>query len=231
MKSAVVTGASSGIGLEITKRLLKMDFFVYAVARDFSKSNLEHERLSKIICDLRDSKSLKNTFEDLNKKDKNIHLLISNAGAGLFGLHEELNLNKLEDMMLVNLVAPVLITRILLRQIKENKGYLINISSVTAKKSSPIAAAYSATKAGITQFGDSLFEEVRKSGAKVVNIHPDMTKTNFYNSLSIKENEDPESYLEPGLIADVVENILNLKSGIITDITIRPGKHKFARKK
>lgn len=231
MKSAVVTGVSSGIGFAITEKVLKLGYKVYGFSRQTPKSLIDNSNFQFVECDLRDTKVLRKKMDEVRKADQNIHILINNAGFGLIGLHEELDYTKLEEIIQVNLTAPILITRILLRQIKQNKGIIINISSITAKKSSPLASAYSAAKAGLTQFGESLFEEVRKSGAKVCNIHPDVTKTNFYKDLSIQENSDPDSYLLPETIADAVEHILNQKSSlVITDITIQPQKHKIERK-
>lgn len=230
MKSAIITGVSSGIGLTIAKKVLTLGYKVYGLSRTESIELKQNDNFQFLECDLRDSKQLRKKIDEIQKLDKNIHILVNNAGFGLIGLHEELDYLKLEEIIQVNLTAPILITRLLLRQIKQNQGTIINISSVTAKKSSPLACAYSAAKAGLTQFGKSLFDEVRKSGVKVCNIHPDVTKTNFYNNLSIKEDSDPDSYLLPESIADAVEMILTQKNTLaITDITLQPQKHKIEK--
>lgn len=231
MKSAIVTGASSGIGLAICEEILKMGHKVYGLSRTKPEKFHENSNFFFIACDLRDSKLLRKEIEEIQKKDKQIHILINNAGFGLIGLHEELDYLRLGEIIQVNLTAPILITRLLLRQIKTNKGIIINISSVTAKKSSPLASAYSAAKAGLTQFSQSLFDEVRKSGVKVCTIHPDITKTNFYNDLSIKENSDSDSFLLPETIAEAVKIILTQKNSIaVTDITLQPQKHMIEKK-
>ena len=231
MKSAIITGVSSGIGFAIAEKVLKLGYQVYGLSRKEPTVLKQNPNFQFIESDLRDAKYLRKKMDEIQKSDKNIHLLINNAGFGLIGLHEELDYLKLEEIIQVNLTAPILLTILLLRQIKSNQGTIINISSITAKKSSPLASAYSAAKAGLTQFGESLFEEVRKSGVKVCNIHPDVTKTNFYNDLSIKENSDPDSYLLPESIADTVEVILTQKNTLaITDITLQPQKHKIERK-
>ena len=231
MKSAIITGVSSGIGLTIAKKVLALGYKVYGLSRTESVELKQNDNFQFLECDLRDAKQLRKKIDEIQKLDKNIHLLVNNAGFGLIGLHEELDYLKLEEIIQVNLTAPILITRLLLRQIKQNQGTIINISSVTAKKSSPLASAYSAAKAGLTQFGESLFDEVRKSGVKVCNIHPDVTKTNFYKDLSIKEDPDPDSYLLPESIADAVEMILTQKNTLaITDITLQPQKHKIEKK-
>lgn len=232
MKSAVITGVSSGIGLAISEKVLSLGFTVFGLSRTEPSELRQNPNFHFIECDLRNTKLLRKKVEEILKSDKKISVLINNAGFSLIGLHEELAYSKLEELIQVNLTAPILLTRLMLRQIKVNQGTIINISSITAKKNSPLASAYSATKAGLTQFGESIFDEVRKSGVKVCNIHPDVTKTNFYNNLSIKENSDPNSYLLPETIADTVEILLNQKNNsVITDITIQPQKHLIERKK
>lgn len=231
MKSAIVTGTSSGIGFAIAKAILDLGYKVYGISRKDRKELADNHNYTFISCDLIDSKAIKQNIENILKEDKSISLLVNNAGIGLIGLHEELNYKKLEEMIQVNLTTPILITRLLLRELKKNQGTIINISSITAKKNSPLASAYSAAKAGLTQFGNSLFDEVRKSGVKVANIHPDVTKTNFYKDLSIKEDDDPDSYLNPEEIAECVAMILQQKNNLaITDITLQPQKHKIKRK-
>jgi short-subunit dehydrogenase len=229
-KIALVTGSSSGVGLEISKKLIQLDYFVFGISRtvsnDFDKeTNYEH-----IFLDLRNSKELEKVFLELSKRIDSVDLLILNAGVGLIGLHEELKIRSLEDMINLNLLAPILITRILLRKIKQSKGIIIFISSVTAKKNSPLASAYSATKAGLSQFGNSLFEEVRKSGVKIINISPDIIKTSFYKDLSIEEFPNEDSYLDVQVISETIEFILKMPNAVFTEIQIEPNKKRIQRK-
>lgn len=231
MKCAIVTGASSGIGLEIVKVLLRNHYKVYGLARDFSKTDLEHTNFVKEICDVKETCLLERKIKYIKSIESNIFLLVNNAGVGYYGPHEEINTKKLHTMIATNLEAPIILTHLLLRELKKNSGYIINISSVTAKKSSPIGCAYSATKAGLTHFSEGLFEETRKAGVKVVTIHPDMTKTNFYENANFKEGDLPESYITGECVANVVEMVLKQRDGtVLTDITIRPQKHMIAKK-
>ncbi|GAA0732392.1 hypothetical protein GCM10008906_01910 [Clostridium oceanicum] len=134
-------------------------------------------------------------------------------------------------MVRVNLEAPLIISQILLRDLKKNLGFIINISSITAKESSPHGCAYGSTKAALTHFSNSLFDENRKYGVKVISIHPDMTKSNFYRNADFKEGDIKESYINPKEIAKVLETILNQREGmVVTDITLRPQKHKIVKK-
>lgn len=229
MKIALVTGATSGIGHELTKKLLELNYEVYGLGRDFSKKNIENSNFHEIKCDLSKSDELEKTLYKLKKISFN--LIINSAGVGYFGLHEEININKIKNMISVNLQAPLIISQYFLRTLKKNKGIIINVSSITAKKESPLGAVYSATKTGLSQFGRNLFEEVRKYGVKVVNLHPDMTKTDFYKDTFFDCAEDKNSYIEAFDIAKILEFVLEQDDNIVlTDITIRPQKHIIKKK-
>ncbi len=231
MKTAIVTGASSGIGLEAAKKLVSLNYRVYGLARNFDKTRWRHELFERVICDVSDCQGLKNTVLEIVEKEGSIDLLLNNAGIGYFAPHEEIKPEQIEEMVKTNLLAPLLLTRLVLRELKRTKGYIINISSITALKPSIFGAAYAATKAGLRHFGSSLFEEVRKSGVKVITINPDIVKTGFYDHLNFKEHEDPESHIEPGCVADAIEWVLTRRDGtILSEITIRPQKHMLEKK-
>lgn len=230
MKAAVVTGASSGIGFEISRVLIQLGYKVYGIGRDFSKVVINEANFIKISCDMTKMHVLIEEIKKIRNKE-DVHIVVNNAGVGYFGPHEELNANKIHEMVTVNLEAPMLITQLMLRNLKKNLGFIINISSIEAKKSSIYGCVYGATKAGITDFSNSLFDEVRKYGVKVIAIHPDMTKTNFYRNANFKEGDIPESHITAKEVANAVKNVITQREGmVITDITIRPQKHLIGKK-
>lgn len=239
MKIALVTGATSGIGYEISKKLLTMNYKVYGLGRNFFKNGENSEEqifkndqnFIPVICDLTKLDELEKTLFSLKKI--NFDLIVNSAGISYFGLHEEMNISKIKNIIAVNLQAPLIISQYFLRTLKANKGMIINISSVTAKKESPLAATYSATKAGLSQFSKSLFEEVRKSDVKVITIHSDMAKTNFYENNTYFECDDDEnSYIKVEDISNTIEFILTQSKNIVfTDITLKPQRHKIKKKK
>ncbi|MDX1958175.1 MAG: SDR family oxidoreductase [Leptospiraceae bacterium] len=231
MKTAIVTGASSGIGLSIAKRLISLGYLVYGIGRNFSKT----KNLNQFIeceLDLSDPNLILQKSKILFDEIDSLDVLVHSAGIGKFGLHEELNPKELLKMIQTNFTAPVLLNQLLLRKLKKAKGIIFSISSITAKKNSALAAAYSGTKAGLTQFHESIFEESRKSGLRIVNIHPDITQTNFYEeNWFSEESSDPEAFLLPEDIADIVEFSLKQRTEIlIRDLTLSPQKHRIKKK-
>lgn len=230
MKRVLITGATSGIGLAISKKLLSMGHVVYGVGRDFSKVDIENNNFYPIVSDLVKYQNIEEMVKKL-KKEVEIDILINCAGIGYFGPHEEINPTKLHKMIALNLEAPLILTQLLLRDLKKREGVIINISSITATKSSTYGCAYSATKAGLVHFSKGLFDEVRKTGVQVISILPDITKTPFYDELNFREGEEEESYILPECVADAVENILSQRRGtVITEVIIQPQKHIIRRK-
>jgi NADP-dependent 3-hydroxy acid dehydrogenase YdfG len=134
-------------------------------------------------------------------------------------------------MVRTNLEVPMILTQQLMREIKNNEGYIINISSVTATKSNPHGCAYGATKAGLSNFSHSIFDEARKYGVSVVTIHPDMTKTALYRNADFCQAEEEDTYLLPEEVANAVDYVLSQRNGmVVTDITLQPQKHRIMKK-
>lgn len=253
-KTAIVTGASSGIGREISRVLVEMGYEVYGFGREFpeeeseqirnkqdpaemigtengtDKQNQENGMLHRIVCDLLDTQELERQIKEIRRENE-VSLLVNNAGVGYYGLHEELNTQKIQKLVRTNLEVPMILTNLLLRDLKKYRGTVINISSVTAQLSNPHGCAYGATKAGLSSFSRSLFEEVRKYGVRVVTIQPDMTKTDLYRNADFAQGEEEDSYLLPEEIAETVRDILQMRKGVVvTEITLRPQLHRIRRK-
>lgn len=227
--AAIVTGASSGIGLEISRTLCRLGYEVFGIGRNYDSAHVS-DRFHPIVCDILDTDKLCDTVKKIAARN-HISVLVNNAGTAYYGLHEELNARKIQQMVRTNLEAPMILTCQLLRTLKKNRGYIINISSVTANSSNPHGCAYGATKAGLSSFSRSLFDEARKYGVKVVTISPDMTQTNLYRNANFKESEDLESYLLPEEVAGTVEYVLSQREGlIVSDITLKPQLHRITRK-
>lgn len=230
MKKVVVTGASSGIGKEITARFLKLGYEVIGVSRNIKKEDFESEFFKPLQADLSNEASTVEICKNLSKE--NIFMLINCAGFGRFEPHEELSAKTITGMVFLNLTAPMLLTNALLRDLKKNSGYLININSIEALKSNKFAGVYSATKSGLKAFGDSLFEETRKSALSVTNINPDMTQSNFYSDLRFETTANEDEKLLASDIADAIEHILSMRKGaVVSEYTVRSLNFGITKKK
>lgn len=230
MEAAIVTGASGGIGLAIAKSLVENGYEVFGFGRNFEGKEISCEKWHPICCDLTDTSLVEQYVRDI-MKNYSLKVLVNNAGVGYYGLHEELNARKIQEMVRVNLEVPMVLSALTLRDLKKNSGYIINISSVTADKSNPHGCAYGATKAGLASFTDSLFDEARKYGVRTVLIKPDMTSTNLYRNADFEADMDEMCHLNPREVADAVEYALSVREGmVVSEITLKPQFHRIHRK-
>ncbi len=222
-KKALVTGASSGIGKAICKMLIEEGWEVYGIGRKFfydstPVSPLFHQTVLDLL-----SPDAENTVKEIIA-GHDFGLLVNNAGVGFYGLHEEISTASIRAMVRTNLEIPMILTQLMLRDLKANHGRIINISSVTAFESNPHGAAYGATKAGLRSFAVSLFDEARKYGVGVTTILPDMTKTELYRNTNFTvDSAEPLAFLEPNQVAGCVKYAINCPDNmVVTEMTIKP---------
>ena len=228
-KLALVTGASGGIGRAIAEKLSEMGYFVYGIGRDFKEEEGSCPFLP-VRLDLRDGKASEEFFWKLKSEGK-LSVLVHSAGVAYYGFHECLNAEKITEMVEVNFTIPLSITQYFLRDLKEEKGHVFFISSVTALHENGYGAAYGATKAGLLSFARSLFVENRKSGLKVHSILPDMTDSNLYRNADFTIGENRASYLLPSDVASAVETILRQREGVVLgEVHLRPQLFQVTRK-
>ncbi len=211
MLNAIVTGYSSGIGKAICEKLEQNNY-----------------NIIKLTSRLQDLNSLEKELKEVLKK-YDINLLVNCAGIGVFQPHEEISIGKIKELIDVNLTAPIVLSNLCLRSLKNTQGSIINIISIEATKHSKFSALYTATKSGLRDFGLCLFEEVRKSGVKVTSINPDITQTNFFDTLQFEPSQKEDTFLLPETIAQSVIEVINTNA-VITDLTIRPQKFEIKKK-
>lgn len=227
--TALVTGASHGIGLAVTKKLLSAGYEVYGIGRSFDDS-LESEAFHWLSFDLCDVKRLPAYLKENVPKD--IRVLVNCAGAAYYGMHETLSSEAIHEMVTVNVEVPLLLCNLYLPGMRVQGGSIVNISSVTAKLSNNThGCAYGATKAALTHFSDALFEETRKSGVRIITIHPDLTDTKLYRNADFRPGDETDTVLQPEEIADAVLYALKARDGmVVNDITLRPQRNHIIRK-
>lgn len=231
MKSAVVTGGSSGIGQAMAERLVELGYRVYSLARRHREGTAQGPVVG-IACDLTRRQELARAARTVLDAEPELEVLVNNAGLGRFAPHEEIPERDLVTMVELNLLAPMLLTRHLLRRLRANRGTVVNVCSVAGLGAAHRGAAYAATKAGLIQFGEGLFEECRKCGLRVVNLVPDIVATPFYDQLDFGAHEDESAYLTPECLADALETALTTRrQTVITRMTLRPQRRRIQPKK
>ena len=227
LKTAIVTGASSGIGLAIAKMLAEEGCKVYGIGRIFpDDSGFFEQRLS---LDLRDTDILLNKISGIKKVD----LLVNAAGSAYYGLAEFNTPDQIKEMCRTDLEAPMILTCSLLPRLKDSRGMVINIASVTSTRINTHGAAYGALKAGLRSFGRSLYEEVRKSGVRVITVCPDLTAgTKLYRNADFKPSEEDGCFLTPEDTAECVRDIINMREGaVVTEVEVRPQFNRIEKKR
>ena len=224
MAVAIVTGASSGIGAAICRMLLESQYEVFGLARYASGDRISHPAFTAARCDLGDVRALETCIEDLLGRTRSVDVLVNAAGVGYFGPHETIAPGKIAEMVQTDLLAPMVLTHLLLRSLKTSRGAVVNIASTAGLYPHRFGCAYGAAKAGLVQFGESLFDEVRKSGVRVCTVCPDMSAgTSFYTEASFEPAPDPECRIEPSCVAEAVRGFLQSREGTVqTRIVLRP---------
>ena len=192
----LITGASSGIGKDMAKYLSSMGHDLILVARRKDLMDKLKEELTTnvevIECDLSIEKNVYKLYE--NVKDKNIDVLINNAGFGLFGDFSKTDLDTELKMIDVNIKAPHILTKLFLKDfIKKDNGYILNVCSSAGFMAGPRLNTYYATKNYLTKLTMAINEELRqsKSNVYVGCLCPGPTSTEFnkvaHGTFSIKE--------------------------------------------
>ncbi len=188
---ALVTGASSGIGYDISKYLAKRGYDIIAVARNKrALENLESEIKTnvKIICtDLSLKDNCIQLYEKL--KEDEIDVLINNAGFGMYGNFDVLDLNKEIEMINVNIIACDILTKLFLRDMKKrNRGFILNVGSLAGFMPGPLMSSYYASKSYVVKLTQAIRKELKKSksGVSVSVLCPGPVNTNFNNTAGVK---------------------------------------------
>jgi len=228
VNTAVVTGASRGIGRSIVLYLLEKGYKVTGISRNMTECDINHENLQKIDIDLSDKKD---TEKKIILIDKNTDILVNNVGKGFYGDFDQMGMKEIEEIISLNFTVHVKFINYFIKGLIKNKGHIINISSFSSRVPAPKAALYSALKTSLNKFSENIFEEYRKSGVKISTIIPDTVKTDFYDNTFLDYSENREAYITKEDIVKVFDFILSQSEGtIIPEIIIRPQKHEFIKR-
>lgn len=190
-KTALITGAASGLGFEFSKLLAKDEYDLILIDIDQKKlvktkshiqkeHNIEIEILKKDLC----KKDVAQEIFDL-VKGKTIDVLVNNAGFGLFGAFSETSWSREFEMLNLHILTTTQMTKLFLTgMVEQNSGRVLNVSSLAAFEPGPLMSIYYASKAYILSFSEAIANELKGTGVTVTTLCPGPTNTGFQEVVS-----------------------------------------------
>lgn len=186
-KRVLITGASSGIGKELSYLFAKENYVLILVARDRKKlemlvEDLESKYKTKaliFVADLSKDGTAEQIFKTLKREKMKIDILVNNAGFGNYGFFEQNSLEKETQLIDVNIKSLMQLTHLFLPDLVEKRGKILNVASVAGFMALPYLANYAASKAYVLSFSEALSEELKGRGVSVSVLCPGPTRTNF----------------------------------------------------
>lgn len=197
MATALITGASNGIGLELANIHAARGGDLVLVARSISKleeikAKLEKQFNVKVYVigkDLSAVHAAQEVYEETTARHIQIDYLINNAGFGDFGMFFSTDWRKDADMINLNITTLTHFTKLYLKEMVERgEGKIMNVASTAAFQSGPLMAVYYATKAYVLSFSEALDNEVREDGVTVTALCPGATESGFQAAAAMEES-------------------------------------------
>jgi short-subunit dehydrogenase len=214
---ALVTGASSGIGLATARLLLERGYRVCGISRRGSAPELEHQNFRALKLDLGDPEAVGRQMKSL-LSEQEFDCLVHAAGQGLFGSLEQFSIAQIETNLRVNLTSAMVVCRSLLPVLRRRgDGRLVFIGSESALAAGRKGALYSAAKFGLRGFCQALREDCAGDGIRVSLVNPGMVRSPFFDELSFSPGSQPENAIAAEDVAEVVWQILQASRDIVID--------------
>ncbi len=215
-KHALITGASSGIGLAITRLLLQNGYSVTGMSRR-AVINPDHPAYTALPLDLSISTDIDRTLKQLLKQNR-FDCFIHAAGYGNFGSIEQFSVVQIERAIQVNLTSALIFCRRLVPAFRATKsGRMIFIGSESSLCAGRKGTLYSAAKFGLRGFCQALREDCANDGIQVSLVNPGMVRSPFFDNLSFAPSDNHESAIEPEQVASIVWHILDSAENIVYD--------------
>lgn len=197
MATALITGASNGIGLELAKVHASKGDNLVLVARNLSKLDelkAELEKQYKVTIytigkDLSKPNAAQEVYDETTQQKIQVDYLINNAGFGDFGMFAETDWNKELQMINLNITTLTQFTKLYLQEmVKRRNGKIMNVASTAAFQSGPTMAVYYATKAYVLSFSEAIANEVSEQGVTVTTLCPGATESGFQAAAAMEES-------------------------------------------
>ena len=225
-KFALVTGASSGIGYELSKLLAKDKYNLILVSRDQTKlariaSELENEGIQVIVIpkDLFNIEEAREIYPKVKSLGIELDVLVNDAGQGEFGKFIDNDLDRELEIVQLNISALLVLTKPFLRDmVNRGTGKILNLSSVAGKLPGPYQAVYHGTKAFVDSFTASVHSEVKDTGVSVTALLPGPSDTDFFHKADMESSKILDNDMaDPKKVAkDGYEALMKGKASVIS---------------
>lgn len=225
-KTAIITGASRGLGEACSRALVQKGAKVYGLARSLNKLNNIQQQIgdafTPVRIDITKASSIQNWIEDTFSEKHLPNILINNAGSGHFGKVDEMEQEKWHRMIDTNINGIFELTSRVVPLMKRapESSHIVNIGSILGTLGNPEMSGYCATKFAVRGFSEALFKELRYDDIKVTCINPGSIETNFFADAGVTPHKH---MLQSKDIADTIIHILETPDNmLINEITMRP---------
>jgi short-subunit dehydrogenase len=213
----LLTGSSSGIGLEISRALLDAGYRVTGVARDPQRAGIEHPDFEPLALDLSEPDEIDACLRKLCR-EQDFHGLVHCAGQGLFGSIEQFSMQQIERNIRLNLTSALHLAHHLVPGLRRrDHARMIFIGSESALQAGKKGALYSSAKFGLRGLAMALREDCARDGISVTLINPGMVRSPFFDNLNFAPGPEPSNAIEPKDVADCVLHVLHSSPQIIYD--------------
>jgi len=228
-KISVISGGTSGLGLEIADLLVRSGNSVLILGRNKGKLEIAASRLAKavsngkaesIVCNIGDEHDIRRTGLFLKEHNYSVEYLFNNAGQGLFAAASTSTVHMIDRIFEANLKGMILLTSEILRLTpEEDELTIVNIMSTSALFGRAEESIYCAAKFGARGYTEALRTEYKGRNRNIIAVYPGGMRTDFWNKVG--KDRDLANYMDP---AEVATKIVNAVTGaaklLVTDITI-----------
>lgn len=221
MDVAIVTGASSTLGLAISRRLIDLGFRVYGLGGNFADIPLRNSAFVPVNCNLADPGQVEGSAREIIGKERAVCLVVNNAKLYPPEDLTRATTDQLERSLAVNLLCPLVLLREALPGLQRLQGQIVNIASATPEtgRGGPAGAA---TAGALRWMGEQLFQQLRETGVKVTTISPEPNRWRPTDTTPAP-GQRPQSVIDPDAVAACVADLVSNRSGnVITEIVLRP---------
>jgi short-subunit dehydrogenase len=204
-KYALITGGTNGIGYELAKLFAQDGYNLVIVARDRERLEQVADKFSRdyrttvipIAKDLFQREAASEIYAELQMKEIRIDVLVNDAGQGQHGYFADSDLQRIIDMIQLNIISLVTLTKLFLTDmLQRNEGKILNLASIASLNPSPLLAVYAATKAFVLSFSEALADELKETKVTMTALLPGATDTDFFSKA---DGENTKEYQESSL--------------------------------